>query len=214
MGRPRIIRRATLYRGRVIRLIREVLEVEGRRLVRETIQHPGAVVIVPVLGDGRVVFVRQYRRAVGRVLLELPAGTLEPGERRAACARRELEEETGWRASRFRRIAQFYAAPGFISEQLTVFLATGLTQAAANPEPDELIEPVCFSFRGALARIRSGAICDAKTIIGILFAHQLLRRDLPGARGWLGKDDPFFATMKHIVDERLAHRPRRPTQAR
>jgi len=172
----RVLARRTIYQGRVIRLIQEVLDANGHRIVRETIQHPGAIVIVPVLEGRRVVFVRQYRRAVGRVLLELPAGTLELGERRDVCARRELQEEAGWRAGRLRRIAQFYAAPGFISEQLTVFLAEGLTRVAASPEPDEQVRPVILSLQEALAKIRSGAICDAKSIIGVLFAARLLRR--------------------------------------
>ena len=170
----RLVRRRTIYRGRIIRLIQEQLQVDGRRLTRETVLHPGAVVIVPMVDRSRIVFVRQYRRAVARVLLELPAGTLEPGEPRRACARRELEEETGWRASRLRRIGRFYAAPGFISEQLTVFLAQGLRRTAAHPEPDELVRPVILSFEQALAKIRSGAICDAKTIIGVLFAQRVL----------------------------------------
>jgi ADP-ribose pyrophosphatase len=170
----RVLRRETLYQGRVIRLIRESLAVGGQRMVRETIQHPGAVVIVPFLADGRLVLVRQYRRAVGRWLLELPAGTLEPGERPDRCARRELAEETGWRARRLVRMGQFYAAPGFVSEQMTIFLATGLSPAAAHPEPDECIRAVTLSFSEALARIRRGTICDAKTIIGILFARARL----------------------------------------
>lgn len=172
MKRIRVVKRRTIYRGRIIRLDLETLEVGGRRLIRETIHHPGAVVIVPVLPGRRLVFVRQYRRAVGRFLLELPAGTLEKGERRDACARRELTEETGWRAGRLRRIGQFFAAPGVISEQLTVFVAEDLQLTTANPEPDESVTPVILSMSQAQALIRSGAICDAKSIIGVLFAEQ------------------------------------------
>ena len=172
----RIIRRKTLYQGRVIRLVHELLEVRGRRFVRETIQHPGAVVVVPMLDASRIVFVRQYRRAVKRWLLELPAGTLDRNESRRQCAKRELEEETGWRAARLARLGRFYAAPGFVSEQLTIFLATGLTPVPARPEPDELVTPVILSLRTALAKIRSGVICDAKTIIGLLFIRDRLRR--------------------------------------
>ncbi|MBI4342101.1 MAG: NUDIX hydrolase [Candidatus Omnitrophica bacterium] len=171
----RLVSQRTIYQGRVIRLIREVLEVDGRRIIRETVRHPGAVVIVPVLDGERLVFVRQYRRAVGRFLLELPAGTLEPGERREACARRELQEETGWRARRWRRIAQFYAAPGVLSERMTVFLARGLVRAAARPDPDERLEPVVLPFRRALAKVRTGQIRDGKTIIGLLLTEKLLR---------------------------------------
>lgn len=176
MAQARLVARTTIYRGKILRLLREVLEVRGRRMVRETVQHPGAVVVVPMLDASHIVFVRQYRRAVRRTLLELPAGTLEAGEGRRACARRELEEETGWRARRMRRIGHFYPAPGYTSEHLSVFLAQGLTRGSARPEPDELVRPVTLSFRTALAKIRSGAICDAKSVIGILFARQALRR--------------------------------------
>jgi len=168
--------RRTLFRGRILRLVEDELEVRGRRLTRQSILHPGAVVIVPMLDRSHLVFVRQYRHAVRRTLLELPAGTLEPDEPRATCARRELQEETGWRARRLRRIGQFYAAPGFLSEQLTVFLAEGLRPAPQRLEPDEVVVPVVLTLRQALAKVRSGAICDAKTIIGVLFAERLLTR--------------------------------------
>ena len=170
----RAVSRETIYTGRVIRLVREVLEVRGRRMARETILHPGAVVVVPVLDRSRILFVRQYRRAVRRELLELPAGTLERGEPRSACARRELIEETGWRAGRLRRLGRFYAAPGFLSEEMTVFLATRLTRTAANPEPDEIIHPVTLTLAQAFAKVRSGGIRDAKTIIGLYWARSYL----------------------------------------
>ena len=174
MARTRVLEQRTVYTGRVIRLVREVLDVKGQRLVRETVQHPGAVVIVPLLDRTHLLFVRQYRRAIRRRLLELPAGTLAPGERPDRCARRELEEETGWRARTLRRLGRFYAAPGFISEQLTIFLGEQLEKGTAHPDPDEAITPVVLSFAEAVARIRSGAICDAKTIIGVLFAERHL----------------------------------------
>jgi ADP-ribose pyrophosphatase len=177
-----VVEQQAVYTGRVIRVIREVLQIRKRRIIRETIHHPGAVVIVPLLNRTRVVMVRQYRRAVNRELLELPAGTLEAGEAREACARRELEEETGWRARRWRRIAQFYAAPGFCSEQLTVFLAEDLTPSRAQPEPDEDVRPVVLSLRQALAQIASGAICDAKTIIGLLTLPRLVGSQLVSSK--------------------------------
>ena len=183
MSRGRVVRRETLYQGRVIRLIRDVWECQGRRVSRETVQHPGAAVIVPMRDRSRLVFVRQYRRAVDRALLELPAGTLEPGERPAQCARRELEEETGWRAGRLRRIGQFYAAPGVLSEQMTIFLAQDLTRVPARPDPDERLTPITLTLSTALRRIHAGTICDAKTIIGVLFAVRVLR----GASGSRGK---------------------------
>ena len=174
MKTVRLKKRTLIYEGRVIRLFREVLSVRGQEIIRETIKHPGAVVVVPVLDDGRIVFVRQYRRAIEKEILELPAGTLEPGERRDLCARRELQEETGWKARTMSRLGQFYAAPGFISEQMTLFLARGLTPAKASPEPDEMLRPVILSLNSALKRVHSGSICDAKTIIGLLFAARVL----------------------------------------
>ncbi len=171
----RVVSRRTIYQGRVIKLIQETLLLRSRRVIRETVLHPGAVVIIPMVDRSHVVLIRQYRRSINRYLLELPAGTLDKKESRMACARRELEEETGWQARRLRRLGQFYAAPGFVSEQMTVFLAEGLTKAEAHPEPDELLTPVVVSLRSALAKIRSGAICDAKTIIGVLWAAELMR---------------------------------------
>ena len=173
-SRLRLLSRRTVYQGRIIRLVQESIQHGSRRLLREVIEHPGAAVIVPLIDRSRIVFVRQYRRPIRRELLELPAGTLAPGERRDVCARRELEEETGWRARRWRRIGQFFAAPGFCTEQLTIFLAEGLTQAVAHPEPDESLEPVILTLDQALRKIESGEICDAKTIIGTLFAARIL----------------------------------------
>ena len=172
----RCLKRTPVYRGRVVTLVSERLEIGGVRMVRETILHPGSVVIVPILGRSRIVLVRQYRRAIDQDLLELPAGTLSPNEPPAACAKRELEEETGWSAGRIRRIGAFYAAPGVSSEWMTMFLATDLTRTKARPEPDELLTPVLLPLRTALAKVRSGQIRDAKSIIGLLFAERLLRR--------------------------------------
>lgn len=167
--RPKVLASTLIYRGRVLSLVREELQWQGHRLVRETVQHPGAVVVLPVLDDGRLVMVRQYRHAVGRSLLELPAGTLDRRESALACAKRELAEETGWMARRWRRLASFYAAPGCLSERMTLFLAEGLRHVGANPEPGEGVAPVTLTRRQALAKIRTGEICDAKTIIGVLW---------------------------------------------
>lgn len=166
--------REVIYQGRIITLVKETFYVGKQRLMREVILHPGAAVIVPLLEGHKVVMVRQYRRAAGKTLLELPAGTLTPGEPPAVCASRELEEETGWRAKKFRRISAFYAAPGMFSEWMVIFLATGLTKTAAHPEPDEILEPVIVPLKTALTKIKSGAICDAKSIIGLWTVERLL----------------------------------------
>lgn len=171
----RLVRRSTIYEGKVIRLLRDVLEYRGQRMMRETVWHPGAVVVVPILDHNRLVMVRQYRHAIRRTLLELPAGTLEAGEKPMACARWELIEETGWEPARLRRIGRFYAAPGVMSELMSLFLAQDLRPAQAKPDSDEWVKPVALSFASALAKIRSGAICDAKTIIGIYLALEQMR---------------------------------------
>jgi len=175
-ARPRIRLRSArvLYHGRVFDCIRERLDVDGRTVVRDSIRRPGAVVIVPVLPGRRVVLVRQYRRAVRQWLLELPAGSRGRGERWLGCAKRELEEETGWRAARWERLTQYYAAPGFASEMLRVFLARDLRQVGACPEPDEMVTPEILPLDRVLSMIWSGKILDGKTVIGILMASRRL----------------------------------------
>ena len=167
--------RKVIYRGRVIKLVQDTLMVEGRRLTREVVLHPGAVAIVAFVDRRHLIFVRQYRHAIGRSLLELPAGTLDHKESPLSCAKRELEEETGYQAKQWKRLGQFYAAPGAVSERMLLFVATGLRPGPSRPEADEFLVPVILSVDQALAKIRSGAICDAKTIIGIMCAASRLR---------------------------------------
>ena len=182
----KVVGRKSIYKGRIIELIREILEIDGKRWVRETVLHPGAVVIVPVLPDGRVVLIRQYRRAIGRFILEIPAGTRDKKESPSACAHRELTEETGWKAKRMTKLAQFYSAPGFTSELMILYLATKLEPGDARPEPDEWVKPVVVPMAEALRRVLSGKIVDAKTIIGLLLADAHLhgaarKRRLPAS---------------------------------
>jgi ADP-ribose pyrophosphatase len=141
----------------------------GHEYVRETVQHPGAVVILPVLDDGRVCLIRNYRVAVDRTLIELPAGTLEPGEEPAVTARRELEEETGYQAGRIEPLTQFFMSPGILNERMHAYLATGLTKGPAHPEAGEEIERLLVSWDEALRMTLSGEIQDAKTIATLLF---------------------------------------------
>lgn len=166
-----------VYTGRAVSLdVDRVRLDDGTEAVREAVRHPGAVVLVPLDADGRVLFVRQFRYVPGESLLELPAGTLRPGEAPEACARRELAEETGRAPGRLRHLATFYSAPGFCDERVHCFLATDLeTAAGAHPDEDERIEVVPMPFAEAEAAVRSGALRDAKTIAGVLLAADIVR---------------------------------------
>jgi ADP-ribose pyrophosphatase len=149
----------------------------GSEAVREVVRHPGAVVVVPVAREGRILLVSQFRYAVGRTLLELPAGTLGSGEQPLACGRRELAEETGHAAAAWTLLGRFYSAPGFCDEELHCFLAEDLYPAPASPDSDERIEVVAVPLDHALALVDGGEIRDAKTVAGLLLAA---RRSRPG----------------------------------
>jgi len=159
-----------VYAGRVLSLeVDRVQLAGGGEAVREVVRHPGAAVVVPVLGDGRVVLVRQFRYAAGETLLEFPAGKRDGGEEPAACAARELAEETGLQAASLEYLTGFYTAPGFTDEFIHCFVARGLTAAAgAVRDADEELELLPITLTDARRLIASGEIRDAKTIIGLL----------------------------------------------
>lgn len=136
---------------------------------REVARHPGAVTILPRLDDGRICLIRNYRVAVDQTLIELPAGTLEPGEDPAATAARELEEETGYHAGEVRRLCEFYMSPGVLSERMVLFLATGLAPGPTRLEGGEQIEPFIVAWDEAMALVRRGEIRDSKTLVGLLW---------------------------------------------
>ena len=159
-----------LFEGTRFRVER-VIQVtpDGAEHVREVVRHPGAVTILPLLDDGRVCFVQNFRVAVDRALVELPAGTLEPGEDPALTAERELAEETGYRAEQIRLLATFCMSPGILDEQMHLFLATGLRAGPMALEPGEDIRPLVITWKEALAMARDGRIEDAKTLVGLLY---------------------------------------------
>jgi ADP-ribose pyrophosphatase len=165
---PILIGSQEIYRGRVVTLRVDTIEVPSGNVRREVVDHPGAVVVVPVDAGGRILWVRQYRYAAGRALLELPAGTLEQGEEPEATARRELPEETGFAASNWQRIGGFYSAPGFCTEYLHAYSATELRPETAQGDEDEDIEVVPLSMEESLALIDKGEIEDAKSIAGLM----------------------------------------------
>jgi ADP-ribose pyrophosphatase len=170
----RVVDSQPIYEGRIVRFrVDTVALPDGSRAIREIIGTPGAVVIVPLTDDVQVRMVRQYRSAIGEFLLELPAGTLEPNEAPEQAAPRELAEETGDRATRWRRLTGFYTMPGICDEYLHLFLATGLTPGQTNQEADEFIEVVTLPLDEALDMVWRGEIRDAKTIIGLLIVAGL-----------------------------------------
>ncbi len=165
----RLLRRETVFAGRLLAVYRdEVVLPDGQRRIREVVHHPGAVAVLPVRKDGRVVLVEQYRHAVGQTLLEVPAGTREPGETVEACAARELEEETGYRAGRLRELVRFAVSPGWTDEELVVFVAEELIPTRARPADDERLTVRELAPEEALAAVRAGRIRDAKSLIALL----------------------------------------------
>ena len=148
------------------------------------ILHPPSVVILPVLDDGRVVLIRQFRHAINRTIYEIPAGTREPGEPALACAKRELMEEAGYSASRWKRICEFYPAPGISTERMDLFVARGLKKLKKRipMDKDERITVHPAPARRALQLVRQNKIMDAKSIIGILWGLNRINWEPNGLR--------------------------------
>lgn len=144
-------------------------------VTRQVVRHPGAVVLLPLLPEGRICLIENYRAAVDRTLLELPAGTREPNEPPEKTAARELIEETGYRAGRIELLTEFFVSPGILDERMLLYLATELTPGPPEREHGEQIENREFPFEEALGMALQGKIEDAKTLIGLLLARQLGR---------------------------------------
>lgn len=162
-------REQTIFTGKRFRVERRAVDVAGVPHLYDIIVHPGAAVILPILDDGRVLLIHNYRVAVGQELLELPAGTLDNGEPPAACAARELAEETGYRAGRLVPLVSFYSTPGILNERMHVFVATQLTPGPTAHEAGEQIRLAPLTHAEALAAIRAGRITDGKTILALLY---------------------------------------------
>ncbi len=158
-----------IYEGRAVNLrIDTVLKPGGKQTTREIVEHSDCVAVVVLDSKDRAILVRQYRKAVDKFLLEIPAGGIEPGEQPIECVRRELQEEIGYLPNRIERLGGFYAAPGYCTEYLHLYLATHLMPSRKKAEDTEEIEIVRIPLSRIPYMIASGEICDAKSIAGLL----------------------------------------------
>ncbi|AIY87147.1 MULTISPECIES: NUDIX hydrolase [unclassified Thermotoga] len=167
-----------VFEGKMISVrVDRVRLPDGRESTREVVDHPGAVVIVPVLG-GKILFVEQYRYPIEQVLLELPAGKIDPGESPEECAKRELEEETGYRAKKLSYLGKIFTTPGFTTEVIHIFAAEDLEKTSQNTDPDEFIEVKEVPIEEALSLLKNAEIEDSKTICALtrfFFAKGVIR---------------------------------------
>lgn len=167
---PEIISTKPIFKGKIFDVSLATVREENVTYEREIISHPGSAVIVPVFEDNSVALVRQYRHPAGKYLLELPAGSLEPGEDPFEGARRELEEEIGVTAEKLEKLSAFYVSPGFLGEKMHVFLATGLTEVGQKLEEDELLKIEKIGLSETQKLILNNEIEDAKTMVGLMLA--------------------------------------------
>jgi ADP-ribose pyrophosphatase len=157
----------TVYDGKLVKVVRR-FEKETPESFLEIVKHPGAAAVVALTRTGKLLLVSQYREATGGVMLEIPAGKLEPGESPETCALRELEEETGYRAGSVEELCSMFMSPGYCDEKIHIFAAAELEPSVASPDDDEEVAPVEVEVDEAMRMIDDGRIQDAKTVAGIL----------------------------------------------
>jgi len=175
--KAKILSSKVIYEGQAFGVRRdELIEPTGVRTMREVVTHPGSVVVLPVLPDGRIVLVRQYRHACRQYLWELVAGRKEHGESPKQGAERELIEETGYRAKRFKVFLDVFPTPGFLEERMFLLLAEGVTPGVAEPEEDEKLIVAAYTRKQLEQMMRSRKLRDAKSIAGLLFYFAFLAR--------------------------------------
>jgi ADP-ribose pyrophosphatase len=181
LAKSRLISSKLAYKGRVINVYKDTVEEpNGLIFKRDVIRHNGSVVVLAIdesidPKDPIIILERQYRHAVGEFLLELPAGRIEPNEPPLTAAKREMIEETGYRAKSWKLLTRYFASPGFLGESMHIYLARGIRAGEAQPEPDEQIEILQIPLSEAMKLIASGKIHDGKTLIGLLLLQGQLR---------------------------------------
>lgn len=166
-----------IYEGKVVNLRIDTVELPDKKYSkREIVEHPGAVGIIPVTSDDCIILVKQFRKAVEKFLLEIPAGKLEVNEEPRETATRELKEETGYDANKMEYLLEFYTSPGFSNEKVHLFLASELAGGDPCPESGEFIETVKVNIEDLLKMVDRGEIVDSKTIIGINLANKYINK--------------------------------------
>lgn len=164
-----------IYKGKIISVDNLTVTLpDGRQATRDIVRHPGASVVVPLNEKGEVYMVRQFRKPIDTVTLEIPAGKLDPGEEPLVCAKRELKEETGLEAKEIRHLVSIHSTPGFSNEVLHLYSATGLSEGESCADEDEFISTEKYPVADLIDMVLNGKITDAKTIIGVLLADKIL----------------------------------------
>jgi len=175
-GKAKVLKSKMVFQGKVFGVRRDqVIEPGGLRATREVITHPGSVVVLPVMPDGRILMIRQYRHATRQYLWELVAGRIDHGETVRHAAARELKEETGYRAKRFSEFLDVFPTPGFLEERMHILLAQDLTSGEAKPEEDEKIISHLYTVEELKHMMRNGKLRDGKSIAGILYYSTFLQ---------------------------------------
>lgn len=166
--------RRNVFKGKVIDLYLDTVIFPKQQVEMERINHPGGATVVPLLSDGSVILIKQYRHCIGDTIWEIPAGRLEQNENPLDCAKRELVEEVGFKATNIQKLTEIYSAPGYCNEVIYIFLATELVPDKQKLEDDEIIKVVKLPFAKAIEKVKMGEITDAKTVVGLLLANELV----------------------------------------
>jgi ADP-ribose pyrophosphatase len=168
----RTIRSKKIFKGRIISLrVDDVKLSNGVLSKREIVEHPGAVAVIALTNDNKIILIKQFRKSAEQVMIEIPAGLVHKGERDIDGAKRELLEETGYKAGKIKKVFAGFSSPGFCTEVISFYLATGLTKAKQNCDVDEMIDVYFYKLKDALKLVKSGKVKDNKSIAGILYAN-------------------------------------------
>lgn len=177
MGDYKRIRQELMYQGKVVGFYKDILELPNGNVVEwDLVKHPGAAAIIPVMDDGRIILVKQYRNALGRRTIEIPAGGIEKGETALQCVVREVEEETGYRSNHITPLIEVITAIGFCDEKIPIFVATDLVKTMQHLDDDEAIDLVIVTLDEAVELILNGTIIDSKTVSGIFAYKETITR--------------------------------------